>query len=292
MNGALRTLLLLVLIPVCGITQESQKQLSSETDSLAQGLYRIYIGHGGAVIALSGEQGTLLIDDGPAAATAVLKNVLDSLKCPPVRYVINTHWHRDHTGGNSAFGKEATIIAHENVKRLLLEDQALLDRKIPAAPAWALPAITFSERLSLTFDGVEVQVIHLPGGHTDGDAIVWFPGPKVLGAGDLLFADAFPFVDTLHGGNPLQLIKNLKWIVDQYPLDSRIIGGHGRMYSMIELKKYTADLSRTSDVVKRGKSAGMSKEQLKKAGILNEWARYGTWWITEDMWIDTLYGYL
>ncbi|MFH1160579.1 MAG: MBL fold metallo-hydrolase [bacterium] len=152
----------------------------------------------------------------------------------------------------------------------------------------SLVAFTGPDRLTIYFNGDSVQLIHLPGGHTGGDAIVWFPKGKVLVMGDLIFADNFPYVDLEHGGNAVKYVDNLDWVIQNFPEDITIVPGHGRIYTMADFKAWQSALRKTVDLIIDQQAQGLSAGDMKQKKILSDYASFGKWWITEDLWIDTV----
>jgi len=142
--------------------------------------------------------------------------------------------------------------------------------------------------MTIRFNGEDVQLIHLAGGHTGGDIIVWFPEGKVLVMGDLIFADNFPYVDLEHGGNAVNYVKNLMWVTENFPEDITIVPGHGRIYTMNDLKRWQSVLQETIDIIREQYDSGKTGEEMKTEKVLSGFSDYGIWWITEDMWIDTV----
>lgn len=283
------TLFLMILLPLKGIGQIDLSQAGVTTSEEGPGVYRLLVAERVSVVAFTGPQGLMVIDAAYEQTTSQLMEALAKLSDHPVRYLVNTHIHGDHTGGNSVVGRDADIIAHTSVKQFLATERRQGDRVIPAFPTHALPNITFTDRLELDFNGQTLEMVHLAEGHTGGDIIVWFPESKVLAMGDLLFAGSFPFVDVANGGNPHGFLRNVEWIISHFPQDTRFIGGHGPVYSMDQLRRWHASLGETLEVVRSAKARGMSAGQMKQERILGQWEAFGEFFITEDRWIDTLY---
>jgi glyoxylase-like metal-dependent hydrolase (beta-lactamase superfamily II) len=247
-------------------------------------------GAGGNIGVSVGEDGILLVDDqfAPLAPKiqAALKNIMDK----PVKFVLNTHWHGDHTGGNEQFGTAASIIAHENVrKRLASESTGRDGQKRPAAPKGALPIITFDDRLTVHLNGEDIRAIHYPKGHTDGDAIIFFPKSNVVHMGDDFFSGRFPFIDLRSGGSVRGLIANLEKVIPQIPAGAKLIPGHGPISNVDDLKTFLSMLKETTALVQAGIKAGKSLEQLNKEKVL---AKYDNWswsFIKTDQFTETLY---
>ena len=189
---------------------------------------------GGNIGVSAGSDGLLIVDDGIIPVIDDIKSKLTELKtcntCGDVEFLLNTHWHFDHVENNANFGQDdAVIIAHSNVRELLSSPQELklFGMKFDASPKEALSVITFDESLSVYFNDEEIQVIHVPNGHTNSDSIVYFTESNVLHLGDHFFNGMFPFVDLEHGGDVQGLTKNIGQVIDEFPVDVKIIPGHG-----------------------------------------------------------------
>lgn len=261
-----------------------------EVTRLHTHLYKFTIGSVNAVASV-GPEGVLLSDTGFEETAEAVKKELKKLGSDDIKIVINTHWHGDHVGGNHLFGKEATIIAHRNVHKLLSEDQNLpyWQETYKALPEHARPRITFSQGLTVFFNGEEIEVTHFSGGHSDGDAIVYFKNANVAHLGDLLFSDGFPAVDFENGGNVAQFASNLKQIAEMLPSDVKIIAGHGDDYTMKQLETYADMLFSTLEIIRNEMHKGTSLEDIKASKILRDWETWGTTHFSCDRWIDIVF---
>jgi glyoxylase-like metal-dependent hydrolase (beta-lactamase superfamily II) len=186
-------------------------------------------------------------------------------------YVLNTHIHDDHVGGNKAFGVETTIIAHDNVRGGLVAGKHL--------PKWPLakehwPILTFNHTLTLNLNGEEVKVIHYPGGHTDGDSVVYFSKANVVQMGDLYFNGFLPIVDLEGGGNFFRYLSVVESIYVQVRDDTRIVPGHGPLATKKDLGTYVRLLHETRDLVMRKVKRGDDLSQIQKEGLQKEWASW------------------
>ncbi len=283
----------LTLLPLIGFMENSQAQEHEiEVTQLADGLHRLFVNNAVAVVVSHGEDGVLVIDAAYEQTAESLLNQIEEISDKPLKYLINTHLHADHTGGNKVIGRDADIIAHPSVKDYLSSEQQRGDEVLPPFPGYALPNILVDSNKDLEFNGEVVQITHLAGGHTGGDLIVYFPDSQVLVMGDLLFAGFFPFVDTSNGGNPIIYLENVQRVLSHFPLQTTFVGGHGSVFSFDELQQWHDDLNATFAVVGEAKSRGMSQEEMKKQRILEEWEEMGTFFITEERWIETLYPFL
>jgi glyoxylase-like metal-dependent hydrolase (beta-lactamase superfamily II) len=279
----------LLFIPILAMAQRDWSAMKITTTEVGPGVYRLFVGESVSTVLFVGEDGVMLIDAAYEQTAPQLKAAIEAITSHPVKYLVNTHHHGDHVGGNYNMGKDATIIAHHFVKDFVSREHRAGERITPALPREAQPDISFSDEINFDFNGQTLQMKHLPKGHTGGDIIIYFPESKVLKMGDLLFADNFPFVDVNNGGDPLGYIKNQQYILENYPEDLTIVGGHGPIYTMEQLREYNRTLVQTMEVVRKAKEAGMTAEQMKANRILKEWEEWGKFFITEDRWIDTLF---
>lgn len=234
--------------------------------------------------------GILIVDDQFAPLADKIKAALKTLVEGKLKFVLNTHWHGDHTGGNAQFSPEAPIIAHDNVRRRLATEQKseFFKRTTPASPKEALPVITFDKSLSVHFNGEEIKVIHFPQGHTDGDSVIFFTTSNVVHMGDDFFVARFPFVDLESGGSVQGLIKNIAEIIPKLAADVKIIPGHGPIATVEDLKAYQRMLVETTGIVERKMKAGKTIEQIKAEGLPAEWASWGSGFIKTDVWLETI----
>lgn len=242
-------------------------------------------GAGGNIGVSVGDDGIVLIDDQFAPLAPKIKAALKGITDKPVKFVINTHYHGDHTGGNETFGESAPLVAHENVRKRLAEGAA--DR--PPAAKGALPVVTFHDRVSIHLNGEEIRAIHYPSGHTDGDSVIWFTKSNVVHMGDDMFAGRFPYVDQDAGGSVRGLISNVETVLETIPVDAKLIPGHGPLSTVKDLESYLAMLKDTLAIVQAGVREGHSLDELQNAKVL---AKYESWswnFIPTNKWIATLY---
>jgi glyoxylase-like metal-dependent hydrolase (beta-lactamase superfamily II) len=282
----------LFLIPFTIFAQRDWSTAEITSSEAGPGVYRLFVDNRVSVLVQTGEDGVLVVDAAYAQTGEKLKAAIEKLSDKPIRYLINTHLHGDHTGGNAIVGQGAQIIAHPSVKEYLSKDQVRGETTIPAPPVYARPDITLEGKMTLDFNGESIEILHLPGGHTTGDLLVYFAEAKVIHVGDLLFAGYFPYVDVSNGGNPLVYIKNVAWILENYPDDITFIGGHGPAFSKNQMREHLSALNETIEIVKNAKATGKTAEQMKDSRILKQWESFGAFFITEDIWIDTLYPFL
>jgi glyoxylase-like metal-dependent hydrolase (beta-lactamase superfamily II) len=203
----------------------------------------------------------------------------------PVRTLVNTHHHGDHTGGNASFGKKGVIVAHRNVRNRLAAKR-VDDKPLPEA---ALPEITFDEGLSIHFNGEELRVVHFPNAHTDGDGVVFFTESNVVHTGDLFFNGRFPYVDLSSGGSVQGYTEAVRSLLKQIPPDAEIIPGHGPLARLDDLGTSLEMLEMTVDLVRQAIGAGKTLEEIQTAGVPEKWQSWGEGWMSTDRWLSIVY---
>lgn len=268
--------------------QRDFSQVEIKAVPVAGNVYMLQ-GAGGNIGVSVGKDGLLIVDDQFAPLADKIKAALKGLGEGRLHFVLNTHWHGDHTGGNEAFGREAHIIAHDNVRKRLAAGQMLRGTQVDPAPPGALPVVTFGESLSIHFNGEEIKAIHFPKGHTDGDSIIFFTGANVVHMGDQFFAGRFPFVDLESGGTVQGLIDNIAKVLAEIPANARIIPGHGALSTVEDLKAYHRMLVETTDVVRKAMAAGKSLQEIQAAGFPETWKDWGSGFINTEAWIATIH---
>lgn len=280
----------LVLLPMVVFSQAQSELEPFPYIQITENLYKIEVGEN-SIIASIGPDGVLLCDVGGESKGARVLATVRALGRDKIDYIIDTHWHVDHTGASICFGKEAIIIAHKNVRKRLAEDKYLKfwDEEHPAFPEYALPDLVFSDWMTLHFNGEDLELIHLPGGHTDGDAIVYFRNANILHAGDCIFSNGFPAIDFEMGGSVKGFADNLKQIASMMPPDVRIVTGHGPDYTIEELLAYEKMVRSSLHTVRDAMQKGLSVEAMQEAHLLNEWKEYGRGFFSCDEWINMIY---
>ncbi len=270
------------------------KQNKTQTLKLEKVNGNIYLLKGGprsgGNIGLSyGEDGLMTIDTKFAPLVPEIKAELKKLGTDTPKFVFNTHYHGDHTGGNAIFGVDSIIIAHKNVRERLLSKIDRSGNPQEPAPKEALPTITFGKSLTVYMNGEEVNAYHFPNGHTDGDTAIIFTGSNVVHLGDTFFPGRFPFVDLASGGNVEGLINNIGKMIQMIPVDAKIIPGHGDLSSIDDLKNYHNMLIETTLIVRKRMKAGKSLAEIKKAGLPETFKEAGSDFIDQDNWLETIY---
>jgi cyclase len=263
-----------------------------KTHKLADNLF-VLEGAGGNVAAFVYEDGVVLIDDKIAPASAKVKAAVAALTPKPIRFVVNTHWHRDHSGGNEALAADgAVVVAHENVrKRMSVESFiAVFDRKIPASPPQALPIVTFTRDVTFHLGGEEISVVHVGPAHTDSDSFVRFRRANVLHLGDCYLNDSFPVVDSVNGGSLAGLRAAVDAALGMLDAQTRIIPGHGAAANEKELREWRNMVATIGERVTKAAAAGKSLEQIKLERPAREWeGRFAKSFVTSDHPIEEAY---
>lgn len=250
-------------------------------------------GAGGNIGVSAGPDGVLIVDDQFAPLADRIRAALAALAGPggasAPHFILNTHFHGDHTGGNASFGKDGTIVAHQNVRTRLMQPRDVLGQHSEPDPPAALPVITFRASVDVAWNGEDIRVIHLAHGHTDGDSIVWFTKSNVAHLGDHFFSGFFPFIDTGSGGDVLGYLRNVELLIDKLPPDIQLIPGHGPLSGMDELRAFRHMLVTTIGIVKERMAAGQTLEQIQAAGLPEEWTSWGTGFMSTERWLQILH---
>lgn len=276
--------LTLLLVAACLPAGAARAQLAPpdttlRAERLADGLYVLF-GNGGNMALSVGADATFLVDDQFAPMTPAIQRAVADLGAPPVRFVLNTHWHGDHTGGNENLGKAgAVIVAHDKVRERMSVPQVIefFQRTVPPSPPAALPVITFNEEVSFHLNGDDIRALHVPRAHTDGDVLVHFRKANVLHAGDTFFNGSYPFIDVDSGGSVAGLIACVDRILELADADTKIIPGHGPMATRADVEAYRAMLvettTRIGELVKQGMEADAIVAARPTAAYDERWAR-------------------
>lgn len=266
MKAAVPAILFLTLAaaPASGQPRDFSK-VEIKVEQLAPGV-AVLFGAGGNIGLSYGEDGNILVDDQFAPLTEKIITAVKSVDPDPVKFVVNTHWHFDHSGGNENLGKAgAVIVAHDNVrKRMSAEHFSKVFGSTPASPRAALPVVTFGAGVTLHLNGDEMQVVHVRNAHTDGDSLVYWKKAKVLHMGDIFFHKVtLPFIDLDSGGSIDGVIAAVRTALELAPADTKIIPGHGPVATRAELESYLAMLVEVRGKVADAKAAGKSLEAIK-----------------------------
>ena len=273
----------LTLLFATGLSAQQQDfaKVEVKATKVAGNVY-VLTGSGGNIGATVGSDGVAIIDDQFAPLAPKIQAALRQLSPKPVRFVINTHWHGDHTGGNPIFAETATILAHLNVRQRLISGGKTPFIEFPPVTGKALPVVTFEQGLSLWWNGEEIRAIHPGIGHTDGDSVIWFMQSNVVHMGDDYFAGMFPFVDLASGGSVSKLIESVDLILGQIPADAKVIPGHGPVTGVAELRGYRGMLDGVVAAVRKGLASGKTVEQMQKEKVLAPWEDWGKGFVNAD----------
>lgn len=288
MKKNLLILALATFVWATGIQAQDFSKVEIKVIKVAGNIYMLE-GAGGNIGVSVGSDGILIVDDQYAPLADKIKAALKTLGEGKLKFILNTHWHGDHTGGNATFGPDAPIIAHTNVRKRLAEGLNVPNRNTKPAPKEALPVITFDDSLSVHFNGEDIRVIHVPRGHTDGDSVIYFPGANVVHMGDQFFVDRFPFVDLASGGDVEGYTKNVGDVLSKLPAGVKIIPGHGALSTAEDLKRFHRMLVETTDIVRKKIAAGKTLDQIKSEGLPEEWKSWGSGFIKQDPWLETIF---
>jgi glyoxylase-like metal-dependent hydrolase (beta-lactamase superfamily II) len=268
MRSILVNIALGVTLGIAGLTpafaqQQDFSKVEIKTIKLGDTLYML-MGEGGNIGVSAGADGVYLIDDQYAPLSEKIMAAVKAISDKPVKYVINTHWHGDHTGGNENFGKAgATIIAHEAVRARMEKGGELAAFKmvVPPAAAGALPVITFSDKAALHLNGETSHLIHVDPAHTDGDTIIHWPAANIIHTGDTFVNGFFPFVDISSGGRLDGIIKSADMVLALADDKTKIIPGHGPLATKADLARFRAMLATVRERVTAAKAAGKTAEE-------------------------------
>jgi cyclase len=280
--------IILCLMASLALAQGDLSKVEIKSTQVSGNVYLLE-GAGGNIGVSVGKDGLLIVDDQYAPLADRIRAALKKLGEGKLKYILNTHWHGDHTGGNKEFGPEAPIIAHDNVRKRLSGELKPSGSNAQPAPPEALPIITFDQSLSVFFNGEEIRVIHVPHGHTDGDSVIFFTKSNVVHMGDQFFNGMFPFVDLASGGDVEGYARNVEAMLAKIPAGAKIIPGHGPLATIDDLKKFHQVLVETIGAVRDQMKAGKSLDQIKAEKPLQKWDSWGQGFIKTDTWIQIIY---
>jgi cyclase len=285
---AIASMLLTLALPA---TAQDFSKVEIKTTKLSDSVYMIQ-GAGGNLGLSVGDDATVLIDDQFAPLTEKIQAAIAKVTAKPVRFLLNTHWHGDHTGGNENFGKAGVVIfAHENVRKRMSTEQFMefINMKEPPSPKAALPMVTFAGAITFHLNGDEIRVMHVPRAHTDGDAIVQFVSSNVIHTGDVMFNGMYPFIDVDSGGSVDGVISACDRILAMAGDDTKIIPGHGPLATKADLKTYRDMLETVAGRVRALVAQGKSVDDIKAAKVSAEFdAKWGNGFIKSDRFAEML----
>jgi glyoxylase-like metal-dependent hydrolase (beta-lactamase superfamily II) len=292
-----------VTLFVCGGLWAQDNDFSKveiKVTKVSGNIYMLEGGGAGNIAASVGEDGIVIVDDQYAPLADKIQAALKNLKITdkPVHFVINTHYHGDHTGGNEPFANTgSTVIAQDNVRKRLetpgiAGNGSSIKMETKAATKGALPVITFDHDVTVHLNGEDIRALHFPAGHTDGDAIIFFPKNNVVHMGDDFVRYGFPFIDVSSGGSVQGMISAMEKCEAQLPPDVKVIPGHGALSNLDDVRAFTKMLKETSAVVQKAIDEHKTMEQMKQEKILAPWAKWSGEFLDADKFIETLYNSL
>jgi glyoxylase-like metal-dependent hydrolase (beta-lactamase superfamily II) len=288
----IRSALLLTALPASLLAQVNFDTITIRTQTLRGGVSML-TGAGGNIGVIVGSDGAFLVDDQFAPLTPKIVAAVARITPQPVRFVVNTHWHFDHTGGNENIGKAgALIVAHHNVRKRMSTEQfnATFNSRTPPSPAGALPIVTFNDTVTFHINGDDVVIFHVAPAHTDGDALVYFTKADVIHMGDTFFATGYPYIDVSSGGNVNGVIGAADRALAICTPQTIVIPGHGPASDCRALRDYRNMLVATRDRIQAAMRRGQTLEQLKGAGLTAEFdAKWGGAFIRPPMYVELVY---
>jgi glyoxylase-like metal-dependent hydrolase (beta-lactamase superfamily II) len=286
-----KTSLLALSLLAAPATAQDMSKVEIKTEQLAPSV-AVLFGAGGNIGVSYGEDGTVLIDDQFAPLTPKIQAAVAALGAQPVKFLVNTHWHYDHSGGNENLGKAgAVIMAHDNVRVRMAAGATVAGNVVPPAPKAALPVVTYAEGLKLHLNGEEVRVIHMPAAHTDGDSIIHWTKSNVIHMGDLFFFKmTYPFVDASSGGNVRGIVAAADKALAIADESTKIIPGHGPVATKADLNAYRNMVAEIIAKVEAGIKAGKTVEQIKAEKPADGYGVVPNGFITADRFVETVYG--
>ncbi|MBV8053523.1 MAG: MBL fold metallo-hydrolase [Acidobacteriaceae bacterium] len=268
-------------------------KVQMKVEKVAGNVYMLQ-GAGGNIGASVGDDGIVVVDDQYAPMADKIKAALKSVTDKPVRFVINTHYHEDHTRGNAIFQQTAPIIAQDNVRKRLEEggtagNYGAVKFEAKPQPKEALPIITFDHDVTVHLNGEDIRALHFPHGHTDGDSVIFFPKSNVVHMGDDFVTYGFPFVDLSGGGSVEGMIAAIDEIIPKLPADVKVIPGHGPVSNLDDVRRFVTMLKDTRAAVQSGIKQGKTLGQLRTENVLGPWQKWSGDFITSEQWLVTLY---
>jgi cyclase len=280
------------LAALAATQQEDFDKVEVTSAKVGEGVY-VLNGRGGNIGVSIGEDGVLLIDDQYAPLTVKIRAAVASLTPQPIRFLINTHWHGDHTGGNENLGKAGiVIVAQENVRKRMSVEQfiAAFGEKVPASPKAALPIITFADSVAFHLNGDDIQSFHVAPAHTDGDTVVHFKKANVVHMGDCFFNGMYPFIDLSSGGSIDGIVAAADKVLAMVDMNTKIIPGHGPVGDKAALQIYRDVMAGIRDRVKALVTAGKTLDQVKAAQPTKDFdAKWGGGFLKPDVFTAIVY---
>jgi len=278
--------------PVSAEAQAGMDSVQIQTIPLNRGVYML-VGAGGNIALAVGDDAAFIVDDQFAPLTPKITAAIRAVTDKPVRFMVNTHWHFDHTGGNENFGKAGTVIvAHDNVRKRMSVEQFMsrLNRREPPSPRAALPVITFPDQVTFHLNGDTIHTVHVPPAHTDGDAFVHWGAANVLHMGDVFFNGRYPFIDLDSNGSFDGVISAVNAGLAMANDQTKIIPGHGQLATKADLLAYRDVLVQIRDRVRALIQQGKTKEEVIAAKPTAQWdATWGAGFMNPPTFLGIVY---
>ena len=289
------TILALVLIIVTSAVAQEATAVRVNSIEIAKDVH-LLTGLDCNVVAVTGPESVLIIDNGSSRNYESLKEEIAKLSSDPIRIAINTHFHFDHVGANQALGVDGTmIIAHDHARRRMMTEWQIPETLgvsypvIPPYPDVALPTLTFDRTLTVHFNGHEIEVIHFPNAHSDADVVVFVRDRNVLHTGDLYLSNGFPILDSYHGGTIDGLISALDGLIDLVDENTKVVAGHGPLSNREGLREYRQMLGVGRDRIATLIEEGKTLEESVAADPLADLYSKGQSWLPPKLFIWTVY---
>ena len=267
-------------------------KIEIKTEKVGEGIYML-AGAGGNIGLAVGPDAVFMIDDEFAPLTPKIRAAVTQLTQKPIKFLLNTHWHGDHTGGNKDHGEAGVlIIAHENVRKRMSVGQfmAAFNTQVPPAPAAALPVVTFTDSVTFHLNGEEIRALHMPPAHTDGDSVVLFKNANIWHLGDLFFNGLYPFIDTGSGGSVDGMISDAEILLAKIDANSKLIPGHGPLAGKADYQRFHDMLKTVRDRIVPMIKAGKSQKDVQAAKPTKDFdEKWGKGFLTPDQFVGIVY---
>ena len=287
-----RCILLALLLPAIAGAQVNYDTVQVKAQQLRCNVYVLF-GAGGNIGLSVGEDAAFIVDDQFAPLTPKIFAAIAAITPKPVQFVVNTHWHGDHSGGNENFGKAGSIIvAHDNVRKRMSAEQldALYNFRSPPSPAGALPVVSFSDSITFHINGDDVVAFHVPPAHTDGDAIIYFSKADVVHMGDTFFVGRYPYIDTGTNGSIDGIIGAADRVLAMCTPQTIVLPGHGAPSTCGDLRTYRNVMATIRDRVRAEMQKGRTLAQIKAAGLTKEYdATWGAGFVPPERFLEIVH---
>jgi glyoxylase-like metal-dependent hydrolase (beta-lactamase superfamily II) len=273
------------------VAQQDFSSVEIKSIEVTKGIYML-TGEGGNMGLCVGEDATFLIDDQYAPLTEKIKSAVRAVTDKPIGFVLNTHWHGDHTGGNENLGEMgALIVAHDNVRTRMSTEQFMkaFNRTIAPSPKAALPVVTFNDTVTFHLNDETIHAFHVPPAHTDGDSVIFFKNANVVHAGDLFFRARFPFIDLSAGGSFSGMIAASERLLELVDDETKIIPGHGDLATKSDLQEYRDMLVLVKERVAPLIAAGKTEAEVVAAKPLADSPSWGEGFVNADRFLSIVY---